>query len=45
MRVGILLAQLPPDRVSPAHLSASDQMVDVPLQWLSLDPTDAYTDA
>lgn len=38
MRVGILLAQLPPDRVSPAHLSASDQMVDVPLRWLSLEP-------
>jgi hypothetical protein len=36
MRAGILLAAIPPDRVSPAHLSASIQMDDGPLQWLEL---------
>lgn len=36
MRIGILLAELPRDRVSPAHLSASDQLVDLPLEWVSL---------
>lgn len=36
MRVGFLLAPMPPDRVSPAHLSASDQMEDIPPQWIVL---------
>jgi hypothetical protein len=36
MKAGILLASIPPDRVSPAHLSASIQMDDVPLHWLEL---------
>lgn len=36
MRTGILLATIPPDRVCPAHLSASVQMEDRPLQWLEL---------
>jgi len=36
MRAGILLASMPPDRVSPAHLSASKEMDDVPLRWIQL---------
>jgi hypothetical protein len=36
MRAGILLAAIPPDRVSPAHLSASREMDDIPLQWIEL---------
>jgi hypothetical protein len=36
MRAGILLASMPPDRVSPAHLSASKEMDDVPLRWIEL---------
>ncbi len=36
MRAGILLASIPPDRVSPAHLSASKEMDDVPLRWFEL---------
>jgi len=36
MRAGILLGAIPADRVTPAHLSASKQMDDVPLQWIEL---------
>ena len=38
MRAGILLASIPSDRVSPAHLSASQEMDDVALQWIELKP-------
>lgn len=37
MRAGFLLAHLKPERVSPAHLSASEELVDVPLKWISLE--------
>jgi len=41
MRAGVLLASIPSDRVSPAHLSASKEMDDVPLQWLELKSSSA----
>jgi uncharacterized protein YycO len=34
MRIGYLLVNIPQDRVCPAHLSASSQMVDIPLRWV-----------
>lgn len=43
MRAGVLLASIPPDRVSPAHLSASQEMDDVPLHWLELKPRNRNT--
>jgi hypothetical protein len=43
MRAGVLLAALPPDRVSPAHLSASKEMDDVTLQWLELKESLPHT--
>jgi hypothetical protein len=43
MRAGILLASIPPDRVSPAHLSATSEMDDVSLQWLRIKEPDSPT--
>lgn len=34
MRVGFLLANIPPENVSPAHLSQSTLMRDIELQWV-----------
>ncbi|MEO0498544.1 MAG: hypothetical protein AAF141_14455 [Pseudomonadota bacterium] len=33
MRVGYLLTNIPPENVSPAHLSMTPLMEDVPLKW------------
>ncbi|MCH8196553.1 MAG: hypothetical protein IH904_00585 [Proteobacteria bacterium] len=36
MRVGYLLATIPPENVCPAHLSLSPGMFDVPLSWVKV---------
>lgn len=36
MRVGYLLSNFPPENVSPAHLSMTPLMDDVPLRWVSV---------
>ncbi len=36
MRVGFLLANIPPEQVCPAHLSISAQMTDVTLAWVKV---------
>lgn len=33
MRVGYLLANIPPENASPAHLSMTNLMDDIPLKW------------
>lgn len=36
MRVGFLLDKIPPENVSPAHLSMTPLLEDVPLKWISI---------
>lgn len=36
MRVGYLLEKIPPENVSPAHLSMTPLLEDVPLSWVSV---------
>lgn len=43
MRNGILLGNMPPDHVSPAHLSASQAMVDVEIEWIQLQASAPQT--
>ena len=37
LRISIPLFDIPSDLVCPAHLSASEQMIDVPVSWVDLD--------
>lgn len=39
MRVGILLYNIPRESVTPAHLSVSSQLEDVPLRWMKIQAT------
>lgn len=36
MRIGILLAKIPPEHACPAHLSQSDQLIDIPVSWIAI---------
>ena len=36
MKIGYLLANIPPESVSPAHLSQTNLLEDIPLSWVKV---------